>query len=246
MYNPPLTEEMKQKIRDEVKKGTSRYKVAEMFGVSPPTVYRLTNNLPKCKKNVITEELKRKIRKEVMSGTSRVEIANKMDISAPTVCKFTKDLPDYRGNPGIRGIGLNALNLLLRKGYCIPTNSNHINIGTYRRLKKHGLPVKVARIGNRSVFFLEGREKEAMNALINKLGKSSMSYFHFKQITRLFGLSLSKKEKDEMLSGRFRMEKFTSKFKILKPIRKVLRQASLSDFIGRFLHSELLNLGISL
>jgi len=43
---PRIPELKRQRIREEVKKGRSRYKVADELGVNFRTVYRLTEDLP--------------------------------------------------------------------------------------------------------------------------------------------------------------------------------------------------------
>jgi len=43
-----LTKEIIQKIREEIKNGKSKYRVAGEFGIHPNTIYRLTQDLPGC------------------------------------------------------------------------------------------------------------------------------------------------------------------------------------------------------
>ncbi|MCK5022887.1 MAG: hypothetical protein KAS04_01805 [Candidatus Aenigmarchaeota archaeon] len=235
--------ELKSKIRQKVENGSPRYDVAREFNISPKNVYNWTNDLPKmhCGRRKIPDKTRKKIIKYVESGMPRIEVAKTFGVSTSFVNRLTMDLSKKQGNTGIRGGTLNLLKVLMKDGFYVPKREDTNQVKrSYRYLKGH-VPVKSVIVRNRPVYFMEGKEKEAMKAFLSKTKKTTMSYFNFKKMSSLFGITLSKTDKEEILFGKFRMEKYANKFKILKNVKKCFRQSVVSDFIGRILHSELLD-----
>lgn len=235
-----LTSFEKQRIREEVKRGKSRYKLAREFGVDPKTIYFWTEDLPKCdrgKKSVITEGMKRKIRKMVKSGMPRHDIAKIFGVSASPIYRFTKDLPDNRGK-SIRGQTLMVLVEIMKNGYIIPKTYMEVLITkrAYRLLRNY-IPIKKADLGNKkeSVYFIEGKGKEAFRAFLKATKKKVMGYQQLCAIMPLFGIP--KKDYQEAVFG-----KSSIKEKVIKGLNAKKRALSdaVSDNFGRFLHSELL------
>ncbi len=233
-----LSEEMRQKVRKEVKRGTSRYNVAEEMGICPRTVYKLTADLPKRKLKRLTEKTKREIRKKVKQGVPRPEVAKELGVAHPTVVEVTGDMPKQTGHTGIRGLTLKILQTLLRDGYSIPPTGLSSTTARYRSLSKY-IPLKRVQIRGLVMYFLEGREKEAFQAFMNRGRNKVISYHKLDSIMSLF--NLSKKEKRAIKVGKLPVEN-----NLIKKIKSKKRglQTTLSDFIGRFLPSEVLKFGV--
>ncbi len=187
----------------------------------------------------IAKETKRNIIEYVEAGGIRAEASKKFGVSAPFVYNLTAGMAYGRGNTALRGETLEILKALMKDGYYLPDSRYALARSCYKALKKH-FPVKVVMTRKKSVYFCEGKEKEAMKAFLGRWRKGTMSFRELGQMSKLFGISLKSSERESMLSGKFRMEKYAHKFKILKKVKKIPRQAAVSDFIGRFLHSELL------
>jgi len=139
------------------------------------------------------------IRRKINSGKTKYEIAKELNISTSTVYYWTKDIPNRNiGWPGIRGKTLDMLQELLTKGYLFPKCSDPQ--GRYIHLHKYFPSVRRIKIYNKHILYLDGREDAAARAFIDKLhGKKIISFQELKQITKVFGATLSRSEKEAFL-----------------------------------------------
>ena len=104
----------------------------------------------------LSEETIQKIREDTIEGKSKYKIARDCGISANVVYKYTKDIPTPRiKEPCIRGETLELLKELLRKGY-VYTEKNRISL---RALHKHFLTIKRAQYKEKSIYYLEDKNK---------------------------------------------------------------------------------------
>jgi len=139
------------------------------------------------------------IRRKVNSGKTKYQIAKELHIATATVYYWTKDIPSKNiGWPGIRGKTLDMLQELLTKGYVFAKCSNPQN--RYMHLHKYFPTIHRIKIYNQHILYLEGREDAAARAFIDNVHcKRIISFQELKQITKVFGTNLSRKEKEAFL-----------------------------------------------
>jgi len=139
------------------------------------------------------------IRRKIKTGKTKFQIAKELHIASATVYYWTKDVPSKNiGWPGIRGKTLDMLQELLTKGYVFAKCSNPQN--RYMHLHKYFPTIHRIKIYNQHILYLEGREDVAARAFIDKVhGKRIISFQELKQITKVFGTDLSRKEKEAFL-----------------------------------------------
>jgi DNA-binding CsgD family transcriptional regulator len=185
-----------KKIRDEVSSGKAKSLVAKDLQLSLTTVWSHTKDIHTQK--VIPKKLKEKIRAEVKNGKSKYQTAKEYNLSTSTVYLIAKDLPNTPGGwPGIRGKTFDLLQELLTKGYVFAICSNPQN--RYMLLHKYFPTIRRIKVYNQHILYFEGKEDVAARAFINKVHKRIISFHELKQITKVFGTDLSKKEKEAFL-----------------------------------------------
>ena len=198
LFQPKISEEARQKIREAVLNGASRYSLAKEFGVSYPTICRATTDLPAKGRRKLSEEKKESIRQAVMNGMSKYQAAKEFGVCLPTAYNLTKDLPSKRG--GNRNIGdqsVKILQAIFKDGYFIPPKG-HVCLGYYRTIQMR-FPVKIVVFKNMTVYFLEDRREEALKGFIKRGGRV-MQYNQLVELSRLFGVGLDYKMRKELIS----------------------------------------------
>ena len=134
------------------------------------------------------------ITRKIKSGKSKLQTAKELNLHKTTVYEIAKDLPSAPcGWPGIRGKTLDLLQEIVSNGYIIPQGNVQQR---YRILKKYFPTICRITIYCRPIFFLKGKEDVAVRAFLEKMNKKIISYQELKQVTKVFGVNLSKKEKE--------------------------------------------------
>jgi len=198
-----ISKETKALIREQVLSGKSKSQVARDLNLSFRTIWNHTQDIHTQKG--IPKETKERIRKEVISGKSKYRVAMEYNISFTTIYGITKDLQGKsNGWSGIRGKTLNMLQELVAKGYVAPTGE-YVH-QQFLTLRKHFPTVYRISIYHEQIFLLKGREDDALRAFLEKVNKKIISYQELRQVTDVFHVSLSKREKDAFL-GRNRGHK---------------------------------------
>jgi predicted transcriptional regulator len=198
-----ISKEIQSKIREEVKKGESRYKIAIEFGIDPHAVYKYTKDLPKRKVKHLSPAKKAWIKRKAKEGKSKYQISKELGISPPTVCKIAKDFPNSKpGWHGIRGKTLELLQDILEKGY----GRSKKGAKAYRTLKKYFPSIQRAEVNGEAIYFWKGKDRDALKAFLGKLHTKVINYGKLGQITRTFGMELSKGEKEKFF-GRSKKQK---------------------------------------
>jgi hypothetical protein len=106
---------------------------------------------------------------------------------------MTRDIGGSRGRNGIRGKALQFLRLVVDRGYILSKEVKTMR-HCMRTLKKY-LPVRrVEMFNNSAVWFLPGREREAMEALLKACNKKSINYSELGRIRRAFGIKSLKRD----------------------------------------------------
>ena len=113
-------------------------------------------------------------------------------VSPHTVITWTKDIPGYKfaGDYIIRKHGIELLNRLLRDGYLI----SDFVVSTVRGLQKHFPMIRNARFKDKTFYYLEGREEEAIEAFFREKPDRVISYVAVQELSRLLGLNVHKKD----------------------------------------------------
>jgi len=138
----------------------------------------------------------KRIREEVKKGKSKFQIALELNIAPSTVCNYSKDIPyKRRYNSSIRGATLDLLKQLHNEGYIISKGMSN-NIFT---LKKHFPSLNLVRVKSQYICFLNGREKDAVKAFLEKNSSKVISFHKLAPICKVFGIALSTEDKAKLL-----------------------------------------------
>ena len=140
------------------------------------------------------------IRKEVMSGKSKYQVAKEMGICDSVVYRHTKDISRPKNvGPCIKKEQFELFKQLLEDGY-VYTDKNRIRL---RCLQKHFPMIKRANYKGRSLYFLEDYSKTVLNAMIKQKESRVISYHDLSNMSRIFDVKLSSKEKNKIFSSSF-------------------------------------------
>jgi len=183
-------EETKQHVISLVSKGIPKREASRTSGVPYPTVMDWTIDI-KTRKNY-SEQLKKQARKLVRQGVPKCDIVRIMGLKRSTVYYFTRDMKGRLGQSGIRGKSLEFMRILARRGYVMSDEvkefvSNMMTVSKY-------FPVRRVRAGRKSVWVLEGMEREAMEAMLEKMKKRSLSYQKLEMMRKAFGIKNMRRE----------------------------------------------------
>ncbi|MCJ7572135.1 MAG: hypothetical protein MUO82_09720 [Candidatus Thermoplasmatota archaeon] len=192
----PLSKETIANIREQVLNGKSKTQVARDLNITFRTVWNHTSDIRTQK--VLPKKLKNKIRDEIKNGKSKYQTAKEYNLPTETVFKIAKDLPSApSGWPGIRGKTLDLLQEIVTKGYTVP--SCKYTQQRYMVLRKYFPTICKITIYGKPVFFLKGKEDVAVRAFLENTRKKIISYQELRQVTKVFGVDISKKEKQVFL-----------------------------------------------
>jgi len=145
----------------------------------------------------ISKETIKCMRKEVLNGKSKYQVAKELGLSDKAVYYHTRDIPSK--NPGrteIRGKTLELLKVLLQKGHVNCRNKCSPNFHT---LQKHFPVIKRAQIAHKAVYYLEDKNKEALQALLEDKRSKVFNYQDLASISKIFQVELRKNEKYTLL-----------------------------------------------
>lgn len=187
----------------------------------------------------LSSEQKNKIRKEVLSSKTKYSVAKEMGISYQLVYYYTQDIPSSKpGRSEIRGKTLELLKQLLTEGY---VNSIRGKGQNFRTLQKHFPMIRRSQVDGKSIYYLEDKNKKALQAMIGSKKSRIISYQDLASMSKVFNVNLKKAEKHEFLGKKRRINR---RVKIGTKSKKsgILKecQTNLDEFLGRFLHSEVL------
>lgn len=190
MVAKKLSEKDVENIKKQLKQGKTTTELAKQYGVHQSTIqYRCKDVL---KANAHPLETKLKVIKKVKEGYSKAEAGLMYGVSPHTVITWTKDIPGYKfaGDHIIRKHGIELLNRLLRDGYLI---SDFI-VSTVRGLQKHFPMILSARFKDKTFFYLEGREEEAIEAFFREKPDRVISYVAVQELASLLGVKMGKRD----------------------------------------------------
>jgi hypothetical protein len=130
------------------------------------------------------------------------------------------------------------LKQLLRDGYVHAIRGKGQN---FRTLQKHFPMIQHARVDGTSMYFLEDKNKKALQAMLESQKSRIFSYHDLAGMSRVFDVHLKREEKHRFLGKKTDSGEQKSRgTKSKKLVFYKEKQALLDDFLGRFLHSEVL------
>ena len=150
------------------------------------------------RKRYLSKEIIEQIRSDARNKKTKYQIAKELDINRNAVYYWTKDIPSKQcGWPGIRGKTLNVLQELLTKGFAFSPCAHHQD--RYKTLRKYFPMIRKIKIYSQQILYLEGKEDVAVRAFLEHVNKKIINYQELKQVTKVFGVDLSKQEKEAFL-----------------------------------------------
>jgi transposase-like protein len=230
-----LSGETRAFIREQVLSGKSKSQVARDFNISFRTVWEYTKDV----RRVISEETKERIRQEVRSGKSKYRVAKELGLDYNLVMKYTKDFPNAsRSNPCIYGKSFDLLKQLLTTGVVYSTTETR---QVMRTMKRHLPMIRYSRFKNKAVYYLDDKNKKALQSLLEIDSSKIINYRELDDLLHIFHIKVDVEEKKTFLgrNGPKRMRKIKETAFRYGSFSKE-KQTKIDDFLGRFLHSEVL------
>jgi hypothetical protein len=191
----------------------------------------------------LTKDDIQRMREEVLKGKSKFQVSREMNLHPTTVYEHTKDLPNkYHREPYISGKPLELLKELLKKGY-VYTEENR---NALRALQRYFPQIKRSQFKNKSCYYLEDKNKLALLELMKQNTSRIISYQDIAKACQVFNTDIEIHEKKSFLGKnrwrRGRKIKESVNYYGSNPKEK---QTKIDDFLGRFLHSEVLDMSFS-
>ena len=147
-------------------------------------------------KQELSNELISKIIDHVRKYNSKIDTANKLGLSYDIVLFYTKDIKlktrkkdiDYSG---IYGKSLDLLKELMWNGYAF--SSEKYGLKEYIKLREYFPQIRRTKMYGRMIYYLDGKSKIAVNAILEISNKKVMSYQELNQIIKIFHPGLNNK-----------------------------------------------------
>ena len=141
--------------------------------------------------------------------------------------------------PYIHGKNLELLKQLIQDGYVYTgKNGNHL-----RFLQKIFPSIRRAQYKNRSIYFLEDKNKLALREMMQHDPSRILNYHELSRACQVFNTDISKPEKKQFFGKtKPRSRKKNPKYKRGHSSISKEKKPFSDDFFGRFLHSEVLYL----
>ncbi len=142
-----------------------------------------------------------------------------------------------KNKPCIKGEALELLKQLLQYGF-VYTGKNRAKLRFLQRI----FPViKRSQFKNRSIYYLEDKNKLALQAMMKQDTSRIISYQELSLMSKVFNTNLEIQQKRRFLGKYLKPKRFKiKKFKQYSQSDSKEKQTILDDFLGRFLHSEVL------
>jgi hypothetical protein len=189
------------------------------------------------KRHLINEDIQ-KMREEILKGKSKFQVSREMHLHPTTVYEYTKDLPNKNHRePYISGKPLELLKELIEKGY-VYTEENR---NALRALQRYFPSIKRSQFKNKSCYYLEDKNKLALLEMMKQNTTRIISYRDLSRVSQVFHTELEIYEKRSFLGkNRWRKARKIKESRNRYSSDSKEKQTHLDDFLGRFLHSEVL------
>ena len=183
-----------------------------------------------------------RMREEVLKGTSKFQVSREMNLHPTTVYEHTKNLPNkYHREPYISGKPLELLKQLLEKGF-VYTEENR---NALRSLQRFFPQIKRSQFKGKSCYYLEDKNKLALLEMMRQNTSRIISYQDIAKACQVFNTDIEIHEKRSFLGKNQwrRARKIKESTNRYCSVSKE-KQTKIDDFLGRFLHSEVLHRGL--
>jgi len=187
----------------------------------------------------LTKDDIQRMREEILKGKSKYQVPKEMHIDRTTVYNYTKDLPNkYHREPYLSGKPLELLKQLLEKGY-VYTEENR---NALRSLQRYFPQIKRSQFKNKSCYYLEDKNKLALLELMKQNTTRIISYQDIAKACQVFHTDIEIYEKRAFLGkNRWRRTRKIKESTIHYGSNPKEKQSKIDDFLGRFLHSDVLS-----
>ena len=139
--------------------------------------------------------------------------------------------------PYIHGKTLELLKQLLEKGY-VYTKENR---NALRSLQKHFPVIKRSQFKNKSIYYLEDKNKIALKEMMKQDTSRIISFQELSRMSKVFNTDLEIQQKRVFLGKYLKPKRYKiKKFGQHRQLDSKEKQSKIDDFLGRFLHSEVL------
>jgi len=227
MVAKKLTKEDCEQIAKLINEGHQIKDLAKKYGVDRSTIYNRCKYLYQSRK--IPVETKNKVIKAIKQGHTKAEAAQLYNLNIGTVYNLTRGIQGHRtqGNHILRRNGIGLLRRLMSDGYLI----SDFVVATARNLQGHFPMIKSARYKDKTFFYLEGREKETIEAFFREKPDRIISYSAIEEMSYLLGVQVSNKDQRKLL------ERYRKKHDDYWRSRRLI-QRSIDDWIDDSVPSE--------
>ncbi len=217
-----LSDDDCERIIKLINEGHQIKKIAKKFGVHDSTIRKRCKYKRNSRWTPI--EIKKKVIQAIKKGYTKAEAAQMYELNIGTVQFFTKEMGieghRAQGYHIIRKPGIELLNRLIRNG-CI---ASEYNVPTMRGIQRKFPMIRNARYKNKTFYYLEGREEEAVEVFFKELPDRVISYVAVEELCHLIGVKISRKSSITL------MRKFQNKHASYWASRKLV-QTSLQNWI---------------
>ena len=133
--------------------------------------------------------------------TESYRVAKDLGLAHSLVYKYTSDIPNSPPRElSIKGESLDILRELLRMGF-VYTSGNHVQL---RFLQSLFPVIKRSQFNNRSIYYLEDKNKLALQEMIRRDKSRIISYRELSRMTQVFNTDISLYEKKQFLGKKQR------------------------------------------
>lgn len=151
-------------------------------------------------------------------------------------------MPNRKRDPCVEGDALELLKQLLQDGY-VYTGKNRVKLRFLQRI----FPViKRSQFKNKSIYYLEDKNKLALLEMMKRDTSRVISYQELSLMSKVFNTDLEIQQKRRFLGKYLKPKRYKiKKFGQHHQLDSKEKQSKIDDFLGRFLHSEVLTVSTS-
>jgi transposase len=195
MATSKLTPKDIERIIKLINEGHQMKDLAKRFGVHYTTLHNRCKALYRSRRTPV--EVKNKVIQAIQKGCTKAEAAQMYGLHVATVYEFTKNMKGFKreGNHIIRPQAIKLLNRLMTDGCLI----NDYVVSTVRGLQKHFPMIRTARFKDKTFFYLEGREEDAIEAYFRDKPDKIINYSAIEELSYLLGVKITKDDQRNLI-----------------------------------------------
>lgn len=203
MPEAKLTKENVKTISQLLNEDYNAKDLAQKYGVNRSLIYQRAKYPYQAR--TIPLEVKNNVIMKIKKGYTKAEAAQKYEVPISTVLSFTKRMNRYKfaGNHIIRKNRIELLNRLMKDG-CIISD---FVVSTVRGLRQHFPMICYARFEDKGMFYLEDKNKKALQSVLDRSKSRIVSYQEFGRMLQIFNIKVDNDEKKAFLGKKMRGQK---------------------------------------